>query len=76
MNHRDLFLFVCLFVCLGFYAVSTVIQLFNGDSSQIHVSWTIFNQYLTSPLSWHWQANRSAIPIILNAKGESHYDQF
>ena len=38
-------------VCLGFYPVSTVLQLFNGDSSQIHVSWTIFNQYLTSPLS-------------------------
>ena len=34
-----------------FYAVSTVFQLFNGDSSQIHVSWTTFNQYLTSPLS-------------------------
>ena len=29
------------FVCLGFYAVSTVFQLFNSDSSQIHVSWTI-----------------------------------
>ena len=39
------------FVCLGFYAVSTVFQLFNCDSSQIHVSWTIFNQYLTGPLS-------------------------
>ena len=38
-------------VCLGFYPVSTVFQLFNGDSSQIHVSWTFFNQYLTSPLS-------------------------
>ena len=24
---------------------------FTGDSSQIRVSWTIFNQYLTSPLS-------------------------
>ena len=42
---------VCLFVCLGFYAVSKVFQLFNADSSQIHVSWTIFNQYLPSPLS-------------------------
>ena len=30
------------FVWLGFYAVSTVFQLFNGDSAQIHVSWTIF----------------------------------
>ena len=61
---------------LEFYAVSTVFQLFNGDSSQIHVSWTIFNQYLTSPLSWHWQASHSAIPIILSAKWESQYYQF
>ena len=36
-----------LFVCLGFYTVSNVFQLFNGHKSQIHVSWTIFNQYLT-----------------------------
>ena len=63
-------------VCLGFYAVWTVFQLFNGFSSQIHVSWTIFlNQYLTSPLSWHWRASRSAIPITLSVKGESHYYQ-
>ena len=41
----------------GFYAVSTVFQLLDGDSSQIQVSWTIFNQYLTSPLSWHWRAS-------------------
>ena len=61
------------FVCLGFCAVSTVFQLFNGNSSQSHVSLTIFNQYLTSPLFWHWQASRSAVPIILGAKGESHY---
>ena len=27
-------------------------QLFNGNSSLIHVSWTIFNQYLTIPLSF------------------------
>ena len=59
------------FVCLAFYAVSTVFQLFNSDSSQIHVSWTIFNQYLTSLLSWHWRACRRAIPIILGAKGFS-----
>ena len=39
------------FVCLGFNAVSTVFQLSNGDSSQIQVSWTIFDQYLTGPLS-------------------------
>ena len=64
------------FVCLGFYVVSTVFQLFNSDSSQTHVSWTIFNQYFTSPLSWHWRASCSAIPIILNAKGENHYYQF
>ena len=61
-------------VCLGFYAVSTVFQLFNGNISQIQVSWTSFNQNLTSPLSWHWQV--SAIPIILKAKGESQYYQF
>ena len=58
---------IVLFLSLGFYSVSTVFQLFNGDSSQIYVSWTIFNQYLTSSLFWHWQA--SAIPIILSAKG-------
>ena len=63
------------FVCLGFYAVSTVFQLFKGDSSQIRVSWTIFNKYLTSPLSWRWWASRSAISIILSAKGESRYNQ-
>ena len=45
------------FVCLGFFAVSTVVQLFNSESSQIHVSWTNFNQYLTSPLTspYDWQ---------------------
>ena len=41
-------LFVCFFLW-GFYAVSTVFQLFNGDSSQAHVSLTNFNQCLTSP---------------------------
>ena len=60
----------------GFYTVSTAFQLFNGNSLQIHVSWTIFNQYLTSPLSRHWQASRSHFPIILSAKGESHFYQF
>ena len=30
------------YACLGFYAVLTVFQLFKGDSSHIHVSWTIF----------------------------------
>ena len=64
------------FVSLEFYTVLTVFQLLNGYSSQIRVSWTTFNQYLTSPLSWHWQASCSAIPIILSAKGESHYYQF
>ena len=36
-------------VYLGFYAVSTVFQLFNDDSSQIHVddvSWTILTSTL------------------------------
>ena len=48
------------FVCLGFYVVSMVFKLFNSDSSQIHVSWTFFfNQYLTNPLSWYWQASCS-----------------
>ena len=41
----------CLFVDFGFYAVSTVFQSFDGYSSQIHVSLTVINQYLTSPLS-------------------------
>ena len=50
----------------------TPYQLFNSDSSQIHVSWTIFNQYLTSWLSWYCLASRSAIPIILSTKGEKH----
>ena len=31
---------------------------------------------LNSPLSWHWPASRSAIPIIQSAKKESHYYQF
>ena len=53
------------FACVGFYALSRVFQLFNDDSSQIHFLWTIFNQYLNSPLYWHWRDNRSAIPIIL-----------
>ena len=66
---------VSLLLCLGFYAVSTVIHLFNGNSSQTPVSWTISTQYLTSPLSWLWQASRSTIPIILRAKRESHYYQ-
>ena len=59
----------------GFYAVSTVFQFFKDDSSQIRVSWTIFNHYLNSPLSWHWRTSSCAIPIILSAKGESHYYQ-
>ena len=76
-RHREIFTAIGnLLFWLGFYAVSTVFKLFNGDSSQIHVSWTIFNQYLTSPLSWHWRASRSIIPLILSAKGESHYYQF
>ena len=63
--------------CLGFYAISTVFQLFNGDSSQIHVSWTnIFNQCLTSQLSWQWQVSRSAIPLILSAKGKATITRF
>ena len=49
--------FVLKFVCLEFYTKSIVFQLFNCNSLQIHVSWTIFNQYLTSPLSWHWLAS-------------------
>ena len=63
-------------VCLGFYDVSTVFQFFNDHSSQIHVSWTIFIEYLTSPLSWNRRVSRSAIPIILSAKDEIHYYQF
>ena len=66
---------ICLFVCLRFYAMSTVFQLLNCNCSQIHVSRTIFNQYLTCPLSWHWQASCSTIPIILSAKGESQFSR-
>ena len=47
-------------------------QLFNNDTPQIHCSWTILNQYLTSPLSWHWLASHRTIPKILIAKAESH----
>ena len=39
MRHGD----VCLF---GVLRRINSISLSNGDSSQIHVSWTIFNQYL------------------------------
>ena len=56
--------------------INIFFQLFNGDSSQIHNSWTIFNEYLTILLPWHLRVSRSAIPIILSAKGESHYYQF
>ena len=42
-------------VCLGLYAVSSVFQLFMGDISQNHVSWTIFlpvlNQSITPTLA-------------------------
>ena len=48
---KNFFKSVCLFVCLRFYIISTVFQILNSDSSQIHASWTIFNQYLTSSLS-------------------------
>ena len=36
------------FICLGFFAVSMVFQLFNGNSSQIHVSKTIFEPVFNS----------------------------
>ena len=38
-------------LCGGLRRINNI-QLFNGGSSQIHVFWTIFNQYLTSPLSY------------------------
>ena len=38
----DVYFIHCLFVCLGFYAISTVFQLFNSHSSQIHVSLNYF----------------------------------
>ena len=65
-----------MFVCLVFYAILTAFQLYNGASSQIHAFLDSFNQYLTSPLYWHWKASRSAIPIILNTKEEGHYSSF
>ena len=35
---------------LGCYAVSTVFQLLNNDSSHIHVSWTIFKPVLNQSI--------------------------
>ena len=63
------------FVCLGFMPLSTVFWIFNREFTNPCL-WTIFNQFLTSPLSWLWRASRSAIPMILSAKEESHYYQF
>ena len=31
--------------CFGFYAISTVFQSISSDSSEIHVSWTIFKPF-------------------------------
>ena len=42
-------------------------------------SWTFFfffQPVLNQSIILHWQASRSAIPIILSAKGESRYFQF
>ena len=39
------------FVCFGFYAISTVFQLFKGYSSQILVCWTVFNQSIILTLA-------------------------
>ena len=43
-NPKNLVVTLCMicFFCLGVYGISTVFQLFNGDSSPIYVSWTIF----------------------------------
>ena len=73
MLHTYVCVCVCVCVCVG--AIKTVFHLFNGDSSQIRVSWTICNQYLNSPLSWHRRASRSAIPMSLSVKTDSHYYQ-
>ena len=51
------------------------VTLFNGDSSQILVSWTIFNQYLISPSSWQWWACCSANLIVLSDEEKSYYFQ-
>ena len=48
---RNVVFFFCFFFLVfffffgggGLYAVSTVFQLFNGENSQFHASWTIFN---------------------------------
>ena len=50
------------FVCLGFYAVSTVFQLFNGDSSTIYVSWTIL--FLTSTLPVHYPDTAKPVVVL------------
>ena len=57
--------------CLG--VLSTV---FNGNSSQIHVSWTIFLPVLNQSIIWHWGASRSAIPIILSVKKKTTATSF
>ena len=54
-------------------------QYFSYLSVTVHKSMfpgLFFNQYITSPLSKHWRASCSAIPIILSAKGEHIYNQF
>ena len=55
---------------------SSSFQLRNSDSSQVHVSWTFFKPVLYQSIVLTLAASRSAIPIILSSKWESHYYQF
>ena len=63
--------YACLFVCLGFYAISTVFQLFNGNSSQIHVSWTIFNQYRGSDTYAQTHVHQSDVVTIMSRPAQA-----
>ena len=71
----------CLFVSFGFYVISTLFQLFNEDSSQIHVSKTfqpILNQSIVLTLtgqSWCYshdperQGKKQLLPVLKNLVG-------
>ena len=76
-NDRSTKIHICQTNCLIvrfirlFISGFTLFQFSTGGNSQIYVSWTIFNQYVTSPLSWHWQASGSAISISWAPRGKS-----
>ena len=57
---------------LGFNAMSTVFQLYYGDSITYSCSLDSY-QYYQYYLFWHWLSSRNAIPATLSAKEGSHY---